>query len=48
MSIVPSTASPHRSVDEHGRALPMTEDEIQGRAGAIARGLDVLDDMGGK
>ena len=46
MAIAPSTASPHRSVDARGRALPMTDAEIRARAGEIARGLDALDNMG--
>jgi hypothetical protein len=46
MAIANPTVSPHRSVDAHGRALPMTEAEIRGRAEAVARGLDALDDMG--
>ena len=46
MSIVPTTASPHRSVDAAGRALFMTDEEIRARAGSIAQSLDALDDMG--
>ena len=38
--------SPRRSVDAHGRLLPMTDAELQARAIEIARGLDALDDMG--
>jgi hypothetical protein len=41
-----STTLPYRSVDAHGRAIPMTEAEILARAETIARGLDALDDMG--
>ena len=40
------TAAPRRSIDEHGRALPMTEAEVRARAEAIARGLEALDDLG--
>lgn len=44
---MPTMTSPHRrSVDEHGRALPMSEAEVRARAAAIARGLGALDDMG--
>jgi hypothetical protein len=39
-------ASPHRSVDAHGRALPMTEEEIRKRNEEAIRGLQALDDMG--
>lgn len=46
MAIAPTSLSPHGSVDARGRALPMTEAEVRARAGAIARGLDALDDMG--
>jgi hypothetical protein len=46
MAIAPTTAPTRRSVDEQGRALPMTDAEVRERAGAIARGLDALDDMG--
>jgi hypothetical protein len=46
MSIAPSTTSPHRSVDAHGRAFPMTEDEVKARAKLAISALDALDDMG--
>ncbi len=46
MAIAPTTASPHRSVDATGRALPMAEDEVRARAAEVARGLDALDAMG--
>ena len=40
MAIAPESVSPYDSVDIHGRALPMTEEEIlQRNAGAI-RALD--------
>lgn len=37
---------PRRSVDAHGRAIPMTEAEIRARAKEAIRALDALDDMG--
>jgi excisionase family DNA binding protein len=46
MASAPAQASPHRSVDARGRALPMTEAEVRARAPAIARGLAELDAMG--
>jgi hypothetical protein len=46
MAIVPKPVSPYCSVDIHGRALPMTEEEIlQRNAGAI-RALDEVAEMG--
>ena len=46
MAIAPKPVSPYRSVDIHGRALPMTEEEIlQRNAGAI-RALDEVAEMG--
>jgi len=46
MAIAPMPVSPYRSVDIHGRALPMTEAEIlQRNAGAI-RALDEVAEMG--
>jgi hypothetical protein len=45
----PSHPQPFRlanSVDDAGRAIPMTDEEIRARAAEIARGLDALDDMG--
>ncbi len=41
-----STASSRLSVDSHGRAFPMSEEEIRARALEIARGLDSLDEIG--
>jgi hypothetical protein len=38
--------SPRGSVDATGRALPMTDAEVRGRAESIARALDSLDDLG--
>jgi hypothetical protein len=46
MAPIPSTVSPHRSVDATGRAIPMTVEQIQAQALEIASGLDALDDMG--
>ena len=46
MAIVPMPMSPYRSVDIHGRAIPMTGQEIlQRNAGAI-RTLDEVAEMG--
>ena len=46
MATVPKTDSLHRATDAHGRALPMTEEEIRARAEIAIRALDALDDMG--
>jgi hypothetical protein len=46
MSGVPTESVPRRVFDEHGRLIPMTEEEVRARAGAIARGLEALDEMG--
>ena len=46
VATAPSTASPHRSVDARGRALPMTDAEIRARAEVAIRALDAIDDMG--
>ena len=46
MAITPPITSHHRSVDESGRALPMTDEEIRARAVEIASGLSALDEMG--
>ncbi|MGO9463309.1 MAG: hypothetical protein ACLQIB_34610 [Isosphaeraceae bacterium] len=46
MAIVPKSVSPYRSVDIHGRALPMTEEEILERNAAAIRALDEVADMG--
>jgi hypothetical protein len=46
MSPSEPTSLPHRPVDAHGRAIPLTEEEIRARAEEIARGLHALDDMG--
>lgn len=40
MAIAPNPVSPYRSVDTHGRALPMTEDEILERNAEAIRALD--------
>lgn len=42
----PNASPPRRSAEEHGRAIPMTEDEVRQRAEDVARGLDALDEMG--
>jgi hypothetical protein len=41
-----SPPMPRRSVDERGRAIPMTEGEIRQRAEEAIRALDALDEMG--
>lgn len=46
MAIAPNPASPHRSVDARGRALPMTEEEIQRRAEEAIRALDEVAEIG--
>jgi hypothetical protein len=38
--------SPHRSVDAHGRALPMTDEEIRRKAEEAIRALDAIDHIG--
>ena len=45
MAVAPSTVSPHRSVDAHGRALPMTDAEIRARAEVAVRALAEVADM---
>jgi len=40
------TVSPRRSFDEHGRALPLSEEEVRRRNAEAIRALDALDDMG--
>jgi hypothetical protein len=46
MDIAPEPVSPYRSVDIHGRALPMTEEEILQRNAAAIRALDEVAEMG--
>jgi len=46
MSIANTAVSPHPSVDAHGRAIPLSAEEIRQRAEASIRALDALDDMG--
>lgn len=46
MATAEQVDSRRRTFDDRGRAIPMTEDEARGRAEAIARGLDSLDDLG--
>ena len=40
------TVSPRRSFDEHGRALPLSEEEVRRRNAQAIQALDALDDMG--
>ena len=40
------TVSPCRSFDEHGRALPLAEEEVRRRAEQAIRTLEALWDMG--
>ena len=46
MAIVPTSVWPFRSVDIHGRALPMTEQEILQRNAEAIRALDEVAEMG--
>ena len=46
MAIAPKPVSPYRSVDIHGRALPMTEEEILERNAEAIRALDEVAEMG--
>jgi len=46
MSITVEPVSPYRSVDIHGRALPMTEEEIRERNAGAIRALDEVAEMG--
>ncbi len=39
-------ASPSRSFDASGRALPLTPEEIDQRAALVLQALDSLEDMG--
>jgi hypothetical protein len=45
MAVAP-TAAPRRSFDEHGRALPLSEEEVRRRNAEAIQALDALDDMG--
>ena len=45
MSIAHAEVSPHRSVDAHGRLLPMTDVEIRARAEIALRALDEIATM---
>lgn len=38
--------SPRRSFDEHGRALPLSEEEVRRRNAEAIQALDALWDMG--
>lgn len=42
----PTPSSPHRSVDAHGHALPMTREEIHQRADEAIRALDEIATIG--
>ena len=46
MATSPKPVSPHRSVDIHGRALPMTEEEILERNVGAIRALDDVAQIG--
>jgi hypothetical protein len=48
MAIDAKPVSPYRSVDIHGRALPMTEQEILERNAEAIRALDEVAEMGDK
>jgi hypothetical protein len=46
MDMDPKPVSPHRSVDAHGQALPMTHEEILQRNAGAMRALDEVAEMG--
>jgi hypothetical protein len=46
MAIAPTSVSPYRSVDIHGQALPMTDEEIARRNAEAIRALDDVAEMG--
>jgi hypothetical protein len=46
MAIARKAVSPYRSVDIHGRALPMTQEEILERNAEAMRALDEVAEMG--
>jgi hypothetical protein len=46
MAIAQTPVSPYRSVDIHGRALPMTAEEIAQRNAEAIRALDEVTEMG--
>ncbi len=46
MATAPTPVSPYRSVDIHGRALPMTKEEILERNAEAIRALDQVAEMG--
>jgi hypothetical protein len=48
MDVAPKPVSPYRSVDVHGRAIPMTEEEIRQRNAGAIRALDEVAEMGGE
>ena len=47
MDIAPKPLSPHRSVDIHGRALPMAAKELLERNAGAIRTLDEVAEMDG-
>jgi hypothetical protein len=46
MAVAPTPVSPYRSVDVHGRALPLTEQEILRRNAEALRVLEEVAEMG--
>jgi hypothetical protein len=46
MATAPTTVSPYLSVDIHGRAVPMTEEEILKRNAKAIQALDEVAEMG--
>jgi hypothetical protein len=46
MAITPTPVAPYRSVDFHGGALPMTDEEILQRNAEAIRALDEVAEMG--
>jgi hypothetical protein len=46
MATVPTSISPHRSVDARGRAIPRTEEEQRRRAEEAIRAMDEIATIG--
>jgi hypothetical protein len=46
MAIAPTPVSPYRSVDIHGRALPLTKEQTLERNAEAIRALDDVAEMG--
>ena len=46
VATVPTSVSPHRSVDARGRAIPRTEEEQRRRAEEAIRAMDEIATMG--